>query len=112
MASPIKSVKFSIDDKEEKLWQIVSEDLDAEIVERFKVDWELAMDGQLRDWWETAEGSFAFIILKIQFLRKMFRGDPRSFASDAITRGCECHAIAWGRIWKPPSPRGSFFMLH
>ena len=109
MASPAEIVKFWIDDTEEKLWYIVSEDLDAKIIAQFQADWELAMEGQLRDWWETAEGSLAFIILTDQFSRNMFRGDGRSFASDAIARDCARHAIAWGQDLETPKPARQFF---
>lgn len=55
---------------------------DAEIRARFLTLWERAHQGALAAWATERASLLAFIVLTDQFPRNMFRGDPRTFATD------------------------------
>ncbi len=57
--------------------------LDAAIRERFGELIDLAVDGELDAWRETARGSLALIVLLDQLTRNVHRGSPAAFAGDA-----------------------------
>jgi uncharacterized protein (DUF924 family) len=64
-------------------WYARDDNFDAEIRRRFLTTYEAACAGELDEWCNTPESLLALIILLDQFPRNMFRGSPRSFASDA-----------------------------
>lgn len=66
-------------------WFAKSDAFDATIRERFLLPWQDAQDANddaEDNWSVTPEGACARIVLLDQFPRNMFRGDPRSFATD------------------------------
>lgn len=67
-------------------WFVQNADFDREIVRRFQADYELAAQGQLTHWTETARGGVALILVLDQFPRNMFRNDPRAFATDPLAQ--------------------------
>ena len=67
-------------------WFVQNADFDRQIVQRFQADYELAAQGQLTHWTETARGGLALILVLDQFPRNMFRNDPRAFATDPLAR--------------------------
>jgi uncharacterized protein (DUF924 family) len=67
-----------------KVWFRKSESFDEEIRLRFLETWERAARGEHEAWIETPLSSLALVIVLDQFPRNMFRGDARSFASDAL----------------------------
>ena len=67
-------------------WFVQNADFDREIVQRFQADYELAAQGQLTHWTETARGGVALILVLDQFPRNMFRNDPRAFATDPLAQ--------------------------
>ena len=69
---------------------------DDEIRRRFLPTYEAAAAGRLRDWENSAEGALALLILLDQFPRNMFRGDPRTFATDALARAVTAGALIKG----------------
>ena len=77
-------------------WFRSSPELDHEICRRFLATWEAARDGRLADWEQTAEGACALVIVRDQFPLNMFRGEPRSFATEAAARDVTCRAIEKG----------------
>src|SRR5437762_1922817 len=66
-----------------KRWFTKDPAFDAELVERFGALHEAVAAGRKDDWLASPHGRLAYIIVLDQFSRNMFRGDPRSFASDA-----------------------------
>lgn len=78
-------------------WYNKDDDFDAEIRQRFLPTWEAARDGKLDGWQDSDEGTLALLIVLDQFPRNMFRGDPRTFATDAKAREVARRAIAEGR---------------
>jgi uncharacterized protein (DUF924 family) len=55
---------------------------DRQIRDRFETVYEEAAMGGLDGWKEEAQSCLALVILLDQFPRNMFRGDPRSYATD------------------------------
>lgn len=94
-----------------KGWYIQSDELDATIRDRFLAAWENAET--LAPAWaaENAEGALAALILTDQFPRNMFRGDPRSFATDELSRELARQAIAAGFDKQTPEPQRQFYYL-
>ena len=67
-------------------WFVQNADFDRDIVRRFQAAYELAAQGQLTHWTQTARGGVALILVLDQFPRNMFRNDPRAFATDPLAR--------------------------
>lgn len=84
---------------------------DAEIRSRFLSQYEQAALGELGDWMNAAESSLALVIVLDQFPRNMFRGTPRSFATDAKALQVAQCAIAQGFDQHLPPMQRFFFYL-
>src|SRR6185437_8808385 len=52
--------------------------------------------GELASWEATDDGALALVIVLDQFLRNMFRGDARTFSTDANALDVASRAIARG----------------
>jgi uncharacterized protein (DUF924 family) len=63
-------------------WFTDDKDLDATMRERFATIQDLAAKDQLTAWKKTPEGMLALVLLLDEFPRRMYRGTPRSFATD------------------------------
>jgi uncharacterized protein (DUF924 family) len=63
-------------------WFRKDPEFDREVRERFEGLHEQAAAGALDGWKEDAGSCLALVILLDQFSRNMFRGDPRSYATD------------------------------
>lgn len=90
-------------------WFAKSEAFDATIRERFLAHWQAACDGADDDWSVTPEGACARIVLLDQFPRNMFRGDPRSFATDGKAQALAHRMLAEGWDCRLPTPRHRMF---
>ena len=77
-----------------KAWFQKSEPFDAEIRRGFLTTWERAARGELERWQATPLASLALIVTLDQFPRNMFRGTPRSFASDSLALAAARETIA------------------
>ena len=64
-------------------WFRKSDEFDAAIRERFLPTYDAAAAGRLADWETGARPLLALIVVLDQFPRNMFRGSPRSFATDS-----------------------------
>ena len=69
---------------------------DDEVRRRFLGLWQQATAGRLASWETSDEGALALTIVLDQFPRNMFRGDPRTYASDAMAREVAGRAIDRG----------------
>ena len=63
-------------------WFRKDSEFDREVRDRFERLHEQAAAGDLDGWRQDARGCLALVILLDQFPRNMFRGDPRSYATD------------------------------
>jgi uncharacterized protein (DUF924 family) len=102
---------FWFDEIGEKGWFGGGDELDQKIRDRFLATWEAGIEGRLGLWLTTPREALAYVILLDQFPRNMFRGDPRSFASDALARAAAKTVI--NREWdlKVPERERVFFYL-
>ena len=69
--------------KERSLWFIKNPEFDKELSDRFLLDREQAARGELDYFQDSPHGYLALILLLDQFPRNIFRGTPKSFATDA-----------------------------
>ena len=111
MAKPEDILSFWLDEVGPKGWYEASDELDAEILERFMSDWTRAREGALSLWLTYPSGTLAYIILTDQFPRNMFRGSGTAFATDGISRAAAKMAI--DRDWdlRIDEPARQFFYL-
>ncbi len=79
-----------------KQWFEKNPAFDAEIQARFLPLHEALAQGEPGRWLEDAQRCLARIVVLDQFPRNMFRGTPRSFATDALALQAARHAIAQG----------------
>ncbi|MDG4649181.1 DUF924 domain-containing protein [Roseibacterium sp. SDUM158017] len=93
-------------------WYKQDDAFDAQISERFGALWEAGARGDLDETWATnPRGALALIVLLDQFPRNMFRGDARSFASDARARSTACYALDRGFDMRIDPPERQFFYM-
>ena len=95
LPTPVEIITFWREAGYER-WYTKSEAFDTEVRRRFLATWEAALAGQRDNWQDSDDGTLALLIVLDQFPRNMFRGDPRSFASDAKAREVADRAIARG----------------
>jgi len=69
---------------------------DSAIRSRFLPLWQKAAAGELSSWEASDDGALALVIVLDQFPRNMFRGDIRTYSSDALARQVASRAIARG----------------
>ncbi|AUH35101.1 DUF924 family protein [Paracoccus tegillarcae] len=101
---------FWLDEIGPKGWYEQSDAVDQTIRNRFMSAWERA-DVLAAEWSVNAEGALAALILTDQFPRNIFRGDPRSFATDPLARRIADQAIEQGFDMDTPEPQRQFFYL-
>ena len=68
-------------------WYTPDDAFDAEVRRRYLDLWRQAAAGELSSWETSDDGALALVIVLDQFPRNMFRGDARTYASDALA--CE-----------------------
>ncbi len=84
---------------------------DAEVFSRLSALHVAAVAGELDSWRDTAAGCLALCILLDQAPRNLFRGDPRSYASDAAARAATRHALERGLDLDLPQEQRVFLYL-
>lgn len=104
-------LQFWLEEVGEAGWYKADDAVDSAIVERFLPAWEAMHHAGAAPWMDDAEGALASLILMDQFPRNMFRGDPRSFATDGPARACAAAAISWNYDRETPVPQRQFFYL-
>jgi len=77
-------------------WYTKDGAFDDDVRRRFLGLWREAVAGKLSSWEATDEGALALTIVLDQFPRNMFRGDPLTYASDAMAREVAGRAIGRG----------------
>ncbi len=95
----------------EGLWFKKDDAFDESIRQRFAADYEKAAAGELADWRETPDGCLALIVLLDQVPRNMFRGDARSFATDALAIEVTEMAVESGFDQVLPAARRRLFYI-
>ena len=77
-------------------WYMPDDAFDAGVRQRFLGLWQRAAAGELSSWETSDDGALALVIVLDQFPRNMFRGDIRTYASDAQAREVAHRAIDRG----------------
>ena len=77
-------------------WYTPDDAFDADVHQRFFDLWQKASAGELSSWETSDDGALALVIVLDQFPRNMFRGDARTYASDALAREVALRAIERG----------------
>jgi uncharacterized protein (DUF924 family) len=77
-------------------WYTRDDTFDAEVRRRFFGLWQRAAAGELSSWETSDDGALALVIVLDQFPRNMFRGDARTYASDAEAREVAHRAVERG----------------
>ncbi len=70
--------------KPREVWFKKDDAFDAALRDRYAPLWEQARIGALSDWDASPRELLAFIVVCDQLPRNMFRGEPRSFATDPL----------------------------
>jgi uncharacterized protein (DUF924 family) len=92
-------------------WFTRDDAFDAAIREKFLPTYEAAIAGRLSSWEATADGALALCIVLDQFPRNIFRGDPRTYASDEAARAVANRALKRGYDQDVPDELRGFFFL-
>jgi uncharacterized protein (DUF924 family) len=77
-------------------WYTPDDAFDAEVRRRYLDLWRKASAGELSSWEASDDGALALVIVLDQFPRNMFRGDIRTYASDALAREAAQRAVENG----------------
>jgi len=92
-------------------WFKSTAEIDKKIRTQFEQLWQTAAQGKLDSWMETAEGCLALIILLDQLPLNMFRGEAKSFSTEAQSVKCTLYGIEQGFDKQIPQSRLSFFYM-
>jgi uncharacterized protein (DUF924 family) len=82
--------------RQRKCWFQKDPAFDAAIRQGFLASVEQAAAGQLDHWQQQPQSCLALVLLLDQFPRNLFRGEPRSFATDAQALATAEYALAQG----------------
>lgn len=77
-------------------WYKRDDAFDTEVRDRYLDLWHKAAAGELSAWEDSDDGALALVIVLDQFPRNMFRGDPRTFSTDALAREVAHRAVGRG----------------
>jgi uncharacterized protein (DUF924 family) len=92
-------------------WFAKDDAFDAEIAARFGALWRAAANNELASWETTPEGALALVIVLDQFPRNMFRGQARTYETDAVARAVADRALERGSDRMVPQLERQFFYL-
>ncbi len=108
--SPAEIINFWREAGKERWWK-KDDAFDATIRSRFLDLWERARAGGLSSWRASDDGLLALVIVLDQFPRNMFRGDPRTYATDALAREVASQALAEGADQRVDRPLQQFLYM-
>jgi uncharacterized protein (DUF924 family) len=111
MADPVEVLDFWLGEVGPDGWYSGDDALDAECRLRFADLWQAALDGGLEHWIDGTVGTLAYLVICDQLARNMFRGDAKSFATDAQARAAARIALDNGWDMGAPEPERQFFYL-
>lgn len=112
MTTPEEVVRFWQEAGPER-WFTRDDAFDETCRDHFLSSHERAAAGDLDGWAEGPEGALALLILLDQLPRNMFRGDPRTWATDAAALRVADQAIARGfDRTVAPDTRRFFYLPH
>ena len=92
-------------------WFNASKELDNEILQQFGDLWHLALNNELSTWENTPESALALVILLDQFPLNMFRGQAKSFKTEAFAIKVTKNAVSQGFDKKIPKTQLMFLYM-
>ncbi|SMX31614.1 DUF924 family protein [Octadecabacter ascidiaceicola] len=111
MVTPEQVLSYWVDEVGPKGWYVGSEELDAQVREKFEETWHEAQTGSCGLWLTSPVGTLGYIVLTDQFPRNMFRGHADSFATDKSARAATKVAIERDWDMRIPEPVRQFFYM-
>ena len=109
--SPEKILNFWYSAPMNKHWFKSTAEIDTDIRNQFESLWLQAKKGELDSWMKTAEACLALIILLDQLPLNMFRGEAKSFSTEAQSIECTLQGIQRGFDRQIPHAQLSFFYM-
>ena len=104
-------IEFWFSPEAKERWFDSTAEFDRLLCERYQSIWEQAGQGELDDWMTTAEGCLALVIVLDQFPLNMFRGEARSFSTEARSIEIARHAIEQDFDGELPDEQKSFLYM-
>lgn len=83
-------------EKHREIWFRSTTEFDDALRREFLADYEAAAAGKLESWEASPEGTLALLLLLDQIPRNIFRGLPRTYATDAAARAVADRALTRG----------------
>ena len=93
------------------VWFKGTPEFDASLRNAFLADYEAAARGALRSWEALPESALALVLLLDQIPRNIFRGSPRTYATDAAARAVADRALESGFNQTVPLVWRRFFYM-
>lgn len=104
-------LKFWLEEVGPDGWYEQSDALDDRIRAEYGDLWAAARNGRLNGWTCGPDSTLALLVLLDQFPRNMFRGDARSFATDARARAVAKNAVGRRLDRRIEGPARQFFYM-
>ena len=104
-------IDFWFSPEASKRWFDSTPEFDQLLCERYQSVWEEASRGELDDWMATAEGCLALVIVLDQLPLNMFRGEAKSFSTEARSIDVARHAVEHGFDAELPIDQVSFLYM-
>lgn len=104
-------ISFWFSDPVRPLWFNATVEFDAQLRDEFLQTYRAALQGELADWAQTAEGALALVICLDQLPLNMFRGQAESFDGEAPSREVAAAAIAQGFAEKLRNEQKAFLFM-
>lgn len=89
-------IDFWYSEKNKSKWFDSNIEFDKEIKSNFEEIWLDVLRGDYKSWRESTEGCLALVIILDQFPLNMYRGEVKSFSSEAVAIKITKHAIESG----------------
>ncbi len=104
-------IEFWFSEEASKHWFNSTRAFDQTLIDTYEGTWVEAKRGKLGHWQQTAAGSLALVIVLDQFPLNMFRGQAKSFSTEAQSRKVARAAIEEGFDRELPSNQISFLYM-
>lgn len=109
--TPREILDYWFSDRLREHWFAATPELDREIREKFERSWERAAAGELDDWQQSPDACLALIILLDQLPLNMFRGQAKSFQTEAKAIQAALQAIEKGFATQLSKDQLSFLFM-
>ena len=109
--TPADILVFWFSEKVKPLWFNSTPEFDTQLKERYADIYHAALNGQLSEWQQTADGCVALVVILDQFPLNMYRGLPESFAGEARARDIVREAVSKGFDQQIPDEQKAFLYM-